>query len=66
MRCYKVSTSKITRYASTAANAAATRNKIVEDTECSKFDVCIEQVEIPIAKQELLEFINELCELSNG
>lgn len=48
-------------YASTNADATATRNTIVEETGAKKKDVTIEQTDVPTAKAELLEFINELC-----
>jgi hypothetical protein len=61
MRCYLVQSSHMKRYASTNADATATRGMIVEKTGVKKKDVTIEQVDIPVAKSELLGFINSLC-----
>lgn len=62
MRCYLVQGGGRKRYAATNADATATRNDIVEATGVKKKDVTIEQVEVPVAKSDLLEFINELCQ----
>ena len=61
MRCYLVTGPGAKRYAATNADARATRDKLVEQLECKKKDVEIEQVDVPTAKAELLEFINGLC-----
>lgn len=61
MRCYLVQGGGRLRYASTNADATAIRNTIVEETGARKKDVIIEQTDIPMAKAELLEFINGLC-----
>jgi len=61
MRCYLVQGGGRKRYASTNADATATRNTIVEETGAKKKDVTIEQTDIPVAKADLLEFINTLC-----
>jgi len=62
MRCYLVQGGGRKRYASTNADATETRNDIVEATGVKKKEVTIEQVDIPVAKADLLEFINELCQ----
>lgn len=61
MRCYQVTGPGAKRYAATNADARATRDELVEQLGCKKKDVEIEQVEVPTAKTELLEFINGLC-----
>lgn len=61
MRCYLVTGPGAKRYASTNADARATRDQLVEQLGCKKKDVEIEQTDVPTAKAELLEFINGLC-----
>lgn len=61
MRCYLVTGPGAKRYASTNADARATRDELVEQLGCKKKDVEIEQTDIPTAKAELLEFVNGLC-----
>lgn len=61
MRCYLVTGPGAKRYASTNADARATRDQLVEQLGVKKKDVDIEQVDVPTAKAELLEFINGLC-----
>lgn len=61
MRCYLVTGPGAKRYASTNADARATRDELVEQLGVKKKDVDIEQVDVPTAKAELLEFINGLC-----
>lgn len=62
MRCYLVTGPGAKRYASTNADARATRDHLVDLLDCKKKDVEIEQVDIPTAKPDLLAFINGLCE----
>ncbi len=61
MRCYLVQGGGRKRYAGTQADARSTRDTIVEETGCKKKDVTIEEAEVPVAKAELIEFINGLC-----
>lgn len=61
MRCYLVQGSGRKRYAGTQADARSTRNTIVEETFCKRTEVTIEEVDVPTAKAELLDFINALC-----
>lgn len=66
MRCYKVSVAVsgggvAVRYASTNADSKTVRDKLAEAKSVSKKDVKIVQTDIPLAKAELLEFINDLC-----
>ncbi len=61
MRCYLVTGPGAKRYAATNADARTTRNALVEQLGCKKKDVKIEQTDIPVAKADLLEFINILC-----
>lgn len=61
MRCYLVQGGGRKRYAGTNAGAMETRNTIIKETTGTKKDVTIEQTDIPVAKTELLKFINGLC-----
>jgi hypothetical protein len=61
MRCYLVTGPGAKRYAATNADARNKREELVEQLGCKKKDVEIAQVEVPTAKAELLDFINELC-----
>lgn len=61
MRCYLVQAPGAKRYASTNADARATRDELVEQLSVKKKEVTIEQTDVPTAKAELLEFINALC-----
>lgn len=65
MRAYKVTAADdegvlATRYAGTNADARAARDELVEKFSIKKKDVTIEDAEIPVAKADLLAFINEL------
>lgn len=62
MRCYLVKTpTGIKRYASTNADAKTQRDEFMADGGWKKSAIVIEQVDISLAKAELLEFINGLC-----
>jgi hypothetical protein len=61
MRCYLVTGPGTKRYASTNADAKTTRDELVEQLGAKKKDIEIKQVDVPVAKAELLEFINALC-----
>lgn len=62
MRCYLVTGPGAKRYAATNADARTKRDELVEQLGCKKKkDVKIEQTDIPVAKVDLLEFINGLC-----
>jgi hypothetical protein len=61
MRCHKVTLKgKCERYAGTGEDAKWFRDTFIETFKCTKKDVVIEQVEIPTAKDDLLEFVNNL------
>ncbi len=65
MRAYQVTakdgdTTLATRYGSTQADARTKRDELVTEFNVKKSAVDIEEVEIPAAKSELLDFINEL------
>lgn len=65
MRAYQVTavdgeTTLATRYGSTQADARAKRDELVAQFNVKKSAVSIEEVEIPVAKGDLLDFINEL------
>lgn len=64
-RFYRVSVQpngKILRFklASTQTDARDVRNELMNDFNCKKSDITIEQVEIPITKHELLIGLNEM------
>jgi hypothetical protein len=61
MRCYLVTGPGAKRYGSTQADAHAKRDALVDKLGCKKKDVEIEEVEVPVSKADLLEFINGLC-----
>jgi hypothetical protein len=61
MRCYLVKCPGAKRYAATNADARTTREELVEQLGVKKKDIEIEQTDIPVAKADLLEFINGLC-----
>lgn len=61
MRCYLVVGPGAKRYGSTQADARTKREELVELIGCKKKDVEIEEVEVPVSKADLLEFINGLC-----
>ena len=61
MRCYLVQGGGRKRYAGTQADARVTRDAVAEETGVKKKDITIEEAEVPVAKAELLNFINELC-----
>jgi hypothetical protein len=66
MRAYQVTaadgdTTLATRYGSTQADARAKCDELVEQFNVKKSAVTIEEVEIPTAKADLLEFINDLA-----
>lgn len=67
MRAYKVvaaegDTTLGFRFGSTQADAKEKRDSLMEQFSIKKSAVLIEEVEIPVAKAELLAFINELAE----
>lgn len=62
MRTYLVKAGGRKRYASTQADAKATRDELMAQTQSKKKDVSIEEVDISLNKAELLSFINTLCE----
>ena len=61
MRCYLVTGPGAKRYCGTQADARAKRDALVSQLNCKKKDIEIEEVEVPVVKAELLEFINTLC-----
>lgn len=66
MRCYLVEGGGRKRYAGTQADARDTRDTIMAEAGIKKKDVSINETEVPVAKTELLEFINELCKAQDG
>lgn len=66
MRAYKVTASDGEtdlgfRFGTTQSDAKTKRDELMEQFDVKKSAVSIEEVEIPMAKAELLEFINELA-----
>lgn len=66
MRAYKVTakdgdTVLGTRYAGTQADARTKRDELMAQFDVKKRQVEMEEVEVPMAKAELLEFINLLA-----
>lgn len=66
MRCYKViakdgDDTVAFRFAGTSADARTTRDELVESTGLKKKNVEIEQTEVPVAKAELIGFLNEMA-----
>lgn len=61
MRCYLVTGPGAKRYAATSADARTVRDELVTQLGCKKKEIEIEQAEVPVAKTQLLEFINGLC-----
>lgn len=65
MRAYKVHVQygigmTATKYAGTQAEVREARRSFVDEFSVKKKDVTTEEVEIPTAKAELLDFINSL------
>lgn len=66
MRTYQVTAQEgetvlATRYGSTQADAREKRDALVEQFSIKKSQVTIEEVDVSLAKPELLAFINELA-----
>lgn len=66
MRCYKIQVKKdgdivATRFGGTAAQTRDMKATLVEEFGVKKKDVESEEIDIPMAKADLLEFINELA-----
>jgi hypothetical protein len=66
MRAYQVTardTNTVlgTRYAGTQADARTKRDELMAQFDVKKNQVSIDEVEVPVAKSGLLEFINELA-----
>lgn len=63
MRCYLVEAPGVTVYASTQADARAKRDELLEKHEgLKKKDVSIAEHEVPLAKAELISYLNNLVE----
>jgi hypothetical protein len=66
MRCYQVTATNTkgqivaTRLASTNADARAVREDLMESFDLRKKDIEIENHEVPVAKPDLLSYINDL------
>lgn len=66
MRCYLVTDGTHRRYAGTQALAREARDSLVETRDLNKNQVTIAETEIPMAKPELLKFINDIIEELEG
>lgn len=55
-----------TRFAGTQADSRSTRDELMEQFDVKKSAVEIEEVEIPMAKPDLLAWINELSAKSDA
>jgi hypothetical protein len=60
MRCYLVTAGDSNVYAATQALAREARAQLVSETHTKKKDITIAEVEVPTAKAQLIEFINNL------
>lgn len=65
MRCYLITAAEgestiATRYAGTNALAKEARDELVSTFALKKKDVTIEQHEVPVAKDELIAYLNKL------
>jgi len=61
MRCYLVSAKGIRRYAGTQAQARALRPVVADLAKVGPRSVEIDDADIPVKKEDLLDFINNLC-----
>ena len=66
-RVYRVSVQpngKVLRFKLAASQTGARdiRNELMNDFDCKKSDIVIEQVEVPITKHELLISLNEMID----
>lgn len=52
------------KLAASQTDARDIRNELMDDFSCSKPDITIEQIEIPITKRELLVSMNEMIDES--
>lgn len=59
MRCYLVTTATSKQYAGTQADVAAIKKQAMADG-AKRGDIDVEEVEVPMAKTELIAFINGL------
>lgn len=62
MRCYLVSGGSRRRYASTQALAKAAKKELAQAAGIKEREMVVEQVDVPLVKEELVNFINALCE----
>ena len=67
MRCYKVIAKQdgkviASRIAGTNALARETRDKLIAQFELRKKDVEIENAEVPVQKDALIDYLNEVLE----
>ena len=61
MNCHKVTLpGKCERYANTGSEAKVFRQIFMDTFDCTKKEVLIEPAEIPTAKADLVEFVNNL------
>lgn len=70
MRCYLVVAAEgdetiATRYAGTNALAKEARDELVSTFVLKKKDVSIEQHEVPVAKDDLIAYLNDLVKVND-
>ena len=70
MRCFQVTVKDYdkvlaTRLAPTNAIAKATREELMATFQVKKKDISIDQHEVPVAKPQLIEYINNLLAASD-
>lgn len=63
MRCHKVTVTHMGQedvtYAGTSADAREAKRKLIEERGVKRNQVEIEQVEVPLAKADLIEWLNK-------
>lgn len=59
MRCYLVTTATSKQYAGTQAEVASLKKAAITQG-ASRKDIMVKEVEVPVAKAELISFINKL------
>ncbi len=62
MRCYKVSSGNTTIIAATQGDARKVREQVAEKEGVNKKVVDVEEIDVPLAKAELIAYLNNLIE----
>lgn len=66
MRAYRIGAPQAFRFAGSQSDAAKTKAELIDRYGLKRTQVSVEEVEIPTAKTELLEFVNELAAQADG